>query len=135
MIGAERHLNNPSTKKSTDWAKKAVEARALLARARKTRCFFDAREGGCRDGQSCRFKHNSRQESLIGKITKVKLATEGLLPYAFIRLDEDGKDLFAPVESFGQSFEKAKEGLRVEVHGTRPPRTGKCEVAARVRIV
>ena len=72
---------------------------------------------------------------MIGTITKVKEATESNLPYAFICLDDDGKDLFAPAESFGQSFEGAREGLRVEVHGTQPSRRpGRCEVAARVSI-
>ena len=72
---------------------------------------------------------------MIGTITKVKQASESNSPYAFIRLDEDGKDLFAPVESFGQSFGRVRVGLRVEVHGTQPSRRpGRCEVAARVSI-
>ena len=135
VIAAERHLSSRPAKKNTEWERKAADARALLAEARKTPCFFYAHQGGCRDGHSCKFLHNSPQESLIGTITKVKQASESNSPYAFIRLDEDGKDLFAPVESFGQSFGRVRVGLRVEVHGTQPSRRpGRCEVAARVSI-
>ena len=134
VLAAERHLNNRPTKKDTGWEQKAITSRALLAKASKTICYFHANEGQCRDGDSCRFRHDSRQARMMGRITFIKSEDQGVEPYAFIRMDTH-KDLFAPAANFGSSFAMARKGLRVEVHGTQPSRKkGRCEVAARITI-
>ena len=70
-----------------------------------------------------------------GRITKIKTEDQSVEPYAFIRLDTR-KDLFAPAENFHRSFEMARVGMKVKVHGTEPPRRkGRCEVATGVTFV
>ena len=137
VIAAKRQLNNRPTRNDAGWNEKAKTAQALIDRAKITTCYFhaNANEGPCRDGDKCLFCHNSCQASMTGRIKKIKLEEQGVEPYAFIRLDTC-KDLFVPAENFHSSFEMARVGMKVKVHGTEPPRRkGRCEVAMRVTFV
>jgi len=84
---------NQHGKKKLEQAQR--EAKRVLSEASRTKCYFDSRLGGCREGAKCPFMHklpHAREATLTGVIYKW-IPARGK-EYGFIRIDGSSQQLY-----------------------------------------